>query len=142
MLSDVLHACPVRFYGQFLAQEFNRVSSFVLPRPEGSASSATDAYVERWLELEEDLQRALGTFLPDDVFDLDGNDRFKLSVTLIYIWTSFAAAGRLPVVNNASWPRVTGYAFPVVDIRANRLTILNDSSREERCKFLEHKLLL
>ncbi|KAL1434039.1 hypothetical protein MTO96_012033 [Rhipicephalus appendiculatus] len=123
MLSDVLHACPVRFYGQFLAQKFNRVSSFVLPRPEGSAeTSATSTYVERWLELEEDLQRALGTFLPDH--DSDGND------------------SRLPAVNNTSWPRVTGYEFPVVDVTPNGLTLLNDSSREERCKFLEHRLLL
>ncbi|KAH7969487.1 hypothetical protein HPB52_018831 [Rhipicephalus sanguineus] len=143
MLNDVLHACPARFYGQFLSQKFNRVSSFVLPRHERSAkTSATGTHVERWLELEEDLQRALGTFLPDHSFDSDGNDRFKLSATLIYIWTSFAAAGRLPAVNNASWPRVTGYAFPVVDIRPNGLTLLNDSGREERCKFLEHRLLL
>ncbi|XP_065290465.1 acetylcholinesterase-1-like isoform X2 [Dermacentor albipictus] len=143
MLNDVLHACPARFYGQFLSQKFNRVSSFVLPRLERSAktvAAATD--LERWRELDEDLRRALGTFLPDQATDSDVSGGFKLSATLIYIWASFATAGRLPAVNNAPWPRVTGYAFPVVHIRPNGLTLLNDSSREERCKFLEPRLLL
>ncbi|KAH7955092.1 hypothetical protein HPB49_024474 [Dermacentor silvarum] len=143
MLSDVLHACPARFYGQFLSQKFNRVSSFVLPRPERSAkavAAATD--LERWRELDEDLRRALGTFLPDEPSDSDVSDKFKLSATLIYIWASFATTGRLPTVNNAPWPRVTGYAFPVVHIRPNGLTLFGDSSREERCKFLEPRLLL
>ncbi|XP_075543290.1 uncharacterized protein LOC142577721 [Dermacentor variabilis] len=143
MLSDVLHACPARFYGQFLSQKFNRVSSFVLPRlerPARTVAAATE--LERWRELEEDLRRALGTFLPDQATESDGSDGFKLSATLIYIWASFATDGRLPAVNNAPWPRVTGYAFPVVRIRPNGLTLLNDSSREERCKFLEPRLLL
>ncbi|KAH6935951.1 hypothetical protein HPB50_011657 [Hyalomma asiaticum] len=141
MLSDVLRACPTRFYSQLLSQKFNRVSSFLLPRHERSAKSSS-SYLERWRELDEDLQRALGTFLPDQPFDPDVNDRFKLSDTLIYIWASFATAGRLPAVNNVPWPRVTGYAFPVVLVRPNGLTLLNDSTREERCEFLEHRLLL
>ncbi|KAK8773495.1 hypothetical protein V5799_011977 [Amblyomma americanum] len=139
--SDVLHACPVRFYGKFLSRGFNRISSFVLPRETLLRTEAAGKEAQRQGR-DDDLERALGTFLSDHPPGSDDGDRARLSRALVVIWSSFAKAGRLPAVNNASWPRVTGYSFPVVSVTAKALTLLNDSHRDERCQFLEPRLLL